>query len=549
MLLFALLAALGPHALDAAAHAAAPEAAWVSATPRLELAAPAPALTKRVYGYLPYWQSIDLTTFRWDLVSDVIAFSAGIATDGTVSNTHALPGAALVSAAHAHGVKVHLCATLFNSSGGSEIATFLASSAARAKAVQQLVALMNGIEGLDLDFEFVPSTSRSAFTSFVTELHQAMPAGSELTIAMPSTIGYTGYDAAALSASTERLLLMEYDWHWRTSPTSGANAPLPSDENAVAGFLTVAPAASLAMGVPYYGYDWPTATTSPGSSTSGAGATVLFGAVFGKFSTYGRLWDSASQTPWYRYSASAQNHQGWVDDDQSLALKYAYVSSKGLAGIMIWALGYDGARTEAWSAIETAFGATTPPPTTPGALQIVSASFAPSSLDPGGLVTATLHVRNTGGQSIEPTAPPPTTVYDEPQSSTGSIAGTWRLALDVADRPAAQQAHPWRWGVGQSLAPGAETDVAVQVRLERNGTRTLWAAVVHEGVDVPQDGVAPTNVLVGAAPVVVDAGVPDRNDAGDEPPAAVVASGCAQAGASPWALLALLSLRIRRKRD
>ena len=76
-----------------------------------------PAVTRRVYGYLPYWQSIDLNTFRWDLITDIIPFSVGIGTDGTVSNPHALPGAALVSAAHAHGVKVHLGAPIARGPG------------------------------------------------------------------------------------------------------------------------------------------------------------------------------------------------------------------------------------------------------------------------------------------------------------------------------------------------------------------------------------------------------------------------------------------------
>ena len=155
---------LGPHAADAQAHAADPEAGWVREPPGIlykTYKMTAPTLTRRVYGYLPYWESIDLVSYHWDLITDVIAFSVGIGADGTVTNSHSLPGAALVSAAHAHGVNVHLCATLFNSSGRSEIATFLASPAARAKAVQQLVALANGIDGLNLDFEFVPSGSRA----------------------------------------------------------------------------------------------------------------------------------------------------------------------------------------------------------------------------------------------------------------------------------------------------------------------------------------------------------------------------------------------------
>ena len=560
LLLAALLAVLGPHAADAELHAQDPEAQWVRAEPgRQQLAATSPALARRVYGYLPYWVSIDLASFNWTLISDVVAFSAGLAGDGTVSNAHALPGAALVSAAHAHGVKVHLCATLFNSSGGSEIATFLGSSAARSKAVSQLVGIAQGagLDGLNLDFEFVPSGSRTQFTAFAQELHTALRAAlpaAELTIAMPASTGYTGYDAAALAAVTERLLLMEYDYHWRTAPTSGANAPLPPVESAVGGFLAAAPAASLAMGVPYYGYDWPTATSSAGSATSTGGATVLFDAAFGKFSTYGRLWDSASQTPWYRYSLSGQEHQGWVDDPQSLALKYQFVNAKKLAGIMIWALGYDAGRTEAWDAIKTAFGnAPPPPPTAPGALQIVSATFSPAALDPGAAVTATLHVKNVGGQTIAAVLPLPSTVYDETQGSPAAAQGSWRVAVDAADRPMTLPAEPWRWGLAAPLAPGGEVDLAVQVKLERTGTRTLWAAVVHEGVDVPQNYLGQTDLLV-AAPPAPDAGPADGGasdagapDGGAGPPAAQV-RGCAQAGSGPWlAIVGALALAARRR--
>jgi MYXO-CTERM domain-containing protein len=155
---------------------------------------------------------------------------------------------------------------------------------------------------------------------------------------------------------------MEYDYPWRMSPASGANSPLPAVQSAVNGFLAQAPAASIVMGVPYYGYDWPTATDSPGSNTSAGGTTVLFRDVFGKFATYGRLWDPASQTPWYRYMAGAQQRQGWVDDDQSLALKFAWVNQSGLAGVMIWALGYDAGRAEAWDALRAGFGQEPAPP-------------------------------------------------------------------------------------------------------------------------------------------------------------------------------------------
>ena len=77
--------------------------------------------------------------------------------------------------------------------------------------------------------------------------------------------------------------------------------------------------------------------------------------VFTKFATYGRVWDTASQTPWYAYAAAGQPRQGWVEDGESLALKYRFARTRDLAGVMIWALGYDGARTEAWNALQLAY--------------------------------------------------------------------------------------------------------------------------------------------------------------------------------------------------
>jgi len=350
--LLAALLSLGPHAAESLAHARDAPAAWVSMpAPSAQPPAALTVLPKRVYGYLPYWESIDLNAFRWDLISDVIAFSLEVGTDGTVSNPRALPGSALVSAAHANGVRVHLCATLFNTSGGNEVATFLASSSARAAAVQQLAA--QAPDGINLDYEFVPTASRDAFTAFVQQLREALPQAVELTLAMPASSSYGGYDVPRLATLANRLLLMEYDYHWRTGPSAGAGSPLASVENAVDGYLALVPAGAIAMGVPYYGYEWPTASSSAGAATTGAGTAVIFDSVFTKFATYGRVWDTASQTPWYAYSASGQPRQGWVEDGESLGLKYQFARTRDLAGVMIWALGYDGTRTEAWAALQS----------------------------------------------------------------------------------------------------------------------------------------------------------------------------------------------------
>jgi MYXO-CTERM domain-containing protein len=141
-------------------------------------------------------------------------------------------------------------------------------------------------------------------------------------------------------------------------------------------------------------------------------------------------------------------------------------------------------------------------------------------------------------------------VYDETQSSTGSISGTWRLALELGDRPASQQAHPYRWGLAESLAAGAEADVTVQLRLERSGQRTLWAAVIHEGTGATQDNVGATAITVTAPDAGPDGGSPDAgNSDGGTHPVTTASTGCTQAGPSPlWLVTAALLFLIRRRR-
>ena len=76
--------------------------------------------------------------------------------------------------------------------------------------------------------------------------------------------------------------------------------------------------------------------------------------------SYGKLWHSTSQTPWYHYNNNGWN-QGWYDDSLSLSLKYDFALFNDLKGVGIWALGYDDGRPELWELLHAKFGDTAPP--------------------------------------------------------------------------------------------------------------------------------------------------------------------------------------------
>ncbi len=162
------------------------------------------------------------------------------------------------------------------------------------------------------------------------------------------------------------MLIMGYDFHWSTAPNAGPVAPLQSGNiwgtynvtYSVNYYLTHgASDIKLLLGVPYYGYDWPTVDNSLNSPTTGTGSAYTYSSIKPRAITFGWLWDVHSLTPWYTYNSSGWR-QGWFDDSTSLGLKYDMVNTRNLNGIGIWALSYDGTYNELWNTISRKFGVT-----------------------------------------------------------------------------------------------------------------------------------------------------------------------------------------------
>jgi hypothetical protein len=186
-------------------------------------------------------------------------------------------------------------------------------------------------------------------------------AGLELTMAtMP--LDFAGaYDFRALADTTDGLFIMGYNFHWQGGPEAGPVAPLtgwPYYGNlqlTINEYLSeIGDARKLYFGLPYYGYQWPTYAETTHSRTSGYGEAITFAQASTRAQQRGRRWDPESQTPWYAFNNGGWN-QGWYDDDSSLLLKYAEVHEHDFLGAGMWALGYDGSRTELWAALREAF--------------------------------------------------------------------------------------------------------------------------------------------------------------------------------------------------
>ena len=400
LIALASLPPISPHYDDAARHASDPPAVYVVPAQTFRpsaLTENAPRPHKRVYGFLPYWVKADPNAFKWDVLTDVIYFAAEVGGQGQILKSYGwLPSGAaeapIARIAHQNGARAHLAAFV-----PGNIRGLLASPAARTAAVRGLVdlAVRGKADGLNLDIEPVPEEQRAEYLAFVREvraaLGRALP-GAELTVCVYAVPWYyPGYDLPELARLSDALLVMSYNYYWKGSAVAGPVAPLQkgtlwnlsvadSFENSRGHFSFTTPD-KLVMGVSYFGHDWPveSATDYPSKNT-GYGSAIEYRNVVAKIPAGGARWEDQSQTPFYGYRAGTTSRQLWYDDRRSLEAKYEYVNQKGLAGVMIWALGYDEGRPELWEALRQKFVRERPPP--PPVVQPPPPSPTPTPVTP-----------------------------------------------------------------------------------------------------------------------------------------------------------------------
>ncbi len=379
-------------ALRPRAAAPAPSrAAGLSAASGAGLSAAA-GLRREVYGFLPYWEVVDpdahldyasLSTIAYFSVaasasgSLVTKDADGTATSGWSGwNSQAMTD--IINAAHAAGVRVDFTVTLFawTSSQAKAQAALLGSPTARSRLVANLVSTVSsrGVDGVNLDIEPLVAGHEDDLVAFVRELRSALDAsgpGKRITVdVLGSTENYPHEQIVAPGAA-DAIFIMGYDYRTAGAATAGSISPLTGDRydltETVAAYTARVPAAKLILGIPYYGRAWSTVSDAlhaktQSSATNGYSATAGYALAVSLAEENGRRWDETEQGPWtaYRKQACDTCPESWrqlyYDDVESLRLKYALADANGLAGVGIWALGYDGARPELAALLREVFG-------------------------------------------------------------------------------------------------------------------------------------------------------------------------------------------------
>ncbi|MHB8681187.1 MAG: glycosyl hydrolase family 18 protein [Acidimicrobiales bacterium] len=335
-----------PLQLPAATTPPAPAPATLASGPPLQ--------SHEIFAFAPWWNIAEEQAFDVRDMTTLAYFSVDINPDGTADQSgsgwvgyQSQALADLVNRAHAVAHRVVLTVTCFDQRSLDRLASDPGAPARLATTLVQLVTAKN-LDGVNFDFEGKGPQDRRGLDNLISQVTgQLRVANPHWQITMSTYASSAGdpngfYDIGGLAPSVDAFFVMAYDMNDPStpSPTAPLTGPGNNDNVDLAEYSSVVPRSKIILGVPYYGYDWPTAGPNKGDPVTGPPTPVTYARVA---ATNGpSYWDRTSDTPWTAYQSGNQWHQAWFDDPTSLSLKASLANEYHIAGMGVWALGMDG---------------------------------------------------------------------------------------------------------------------------------------------------------------------------------------------------------------
>jgi chitinase len=323
-----------------------------------------------------------VSAIRWSALTHVAMVGGNPNSDGsiTLSSGFSSDATALISAAHANGVKVLY--VLSNLGGGTNF-TGAASSGNLSTFIANITSTVNtyGFDGVDIDWEEAWNTTE--ITNLASGLRTAL--GTRILTATNISVGNVNCNTGgtwtpAMVGYLDRIEIMDYDsngsWNtetWFNAPLYSANSSLYSVDSDVRGARSCGyDMAKVSIGIPFYGY---LTTPSNGPYQSfGASPSLTQMYYYNIVATYGvtsYTFDTTAHEPWRALTGTS-----WIqwDNEQAITDKINYVQANNLGGWVIWTLdyGYISGATPQDPLLDAIGKASASRPQPPTGLQIIS---------------------------------------------------------------------------------------------------------------------------------------------------------------------------------
>lgn len=244
----------------------------------------------------------------------------------------------------AHEAGLEIWGLISNFSPDVDTVTLLSSTAARRRMVDTLVneALRLGIEGINLDFEYIREESSLSFVQFARELSiGCRKNGLVFSVDVPVPMDFNLYfNRKELGTVADYVIVMGYDEHYYGSD-AGSVASLSFEENGITETLKEVPAQKIISGIPFYTRIW--YTVDNGDGTNSVTSEVLgMSAVERTLESYNitPVWDEGTGQEYASWTVEDGTLcEIWIENEKSLAKKAQLVNQYSLGGFSAWVLG------------------------------------------------------------------------------------------------------------------------------------------------------------------------------------------------------------------
>lgn len=327
-------------------------------------AAASSSLNRSVAGWIPYWdytRAFSVIQNNADVFDEMNPYWYDLTSSGQLASLANAENATLISYAQNNGKK--LLPLISNEFDGNLVSAVINNSNAVQTHINDIINKVTtlGYSGIEIDYENLLGTDRTAYTTFVQNLATALHAkGKTLTVVLPaktSASQYPAFDYIALGRAVDICKIMAYDYSWFGS-APGSIAPYTWVDKVLGYSVTAIPPSKLMLGVPAYGYDW----------VGNQGNAVLYTQAIANAETYGAVInEDILNGPHYTYSLNGVTHTVWFENTGSVSTFFDLANKYKLNGVAIWRLGgedagiYNAARAKFSTSAQSGGGANIAP--------------------------------------------------------------------------------------------------------------------------------------------------------------------------------------------
>ena len=223
-------------------------------------------------------------------------------------------------------------------------------TASRQKLVNNLIAqaIQYGLDGLNLDMEFINADSARGYLQFIRELSiMCRLNGIVLSVDNYVPAEYNKfYDRAEQGVFADYVIIMGYDETPRNAEAAGSVASLGFVEKGIRDTLLEVPKEKVINAMPFYTRFWKTDENGEVTSEALGMDSATQRAANNSVEP---VWDETTGQYYIELEYEGSIYQMWLEEERSIEEKLKLIKQYELAGVASWRLGYE--RASIWDII------------------------------------------------------------------------------------------------------------------------------------------------------------------------------------------------------